>query len=122
MNKVLLVGLGGAFGAILRYAMTFLPIKSTFPFSTFITNVVGAIVIGFIVGLFDRGYLSDEIQLFLKTGLCGGFTTFSTFSLESVQLLESKQFLIGIVYIILSLVFCLVGIVMGRFIGQKIGM
>lgn len=122
MNKFLLVGLGGALGAILRYGMTFLPFKSTFPFSTFMTNILGAILVGLVVGLFDKGYIKDEMSLFLRMGFCGGFTTFSTFSLESIQLLEDKRFLLGMSYIILSLLFCLLGIIIGRFLGQKVGM
>ncbi|MEG0277225.1 MAG: fluoride efflux transporter CrcB [Coprobacillus sp.] len=122
MNKFLLVGLGGALGAMLRYGLTFLPLKSTFPFSTFITNILGAIFVGFVVGLFDKGHMSEDISLFLKTGFCGGFTTFSTFSLESVQLLENKKILLGMGYILLSLTFCLCGIIVGKLLGQKVGM
>ncbi|MEG0366790.1 MAG: fluoride efflux transporter CrcB [Coprobacillus sp.] len=121
MNKFILVGLGGALGAILRYSITFLPFKNSFPFPTFITNILGAIFVGFIVGLFDKGNISGDMNLFLKTGFCGGFTTFSTFSLESIQLLEDKKIFIGISYIILSLMFCLCGIILGKFLAQKLG-
>ena len=81
MKGFLFVGLGGALGAVLRYAISLFPYKGTFPVLTFITNVLGALLIGYIAGAAARRGLSRNLVLFLKTGVCGGFTTFSTFSL-----------------------------------------
>ena len=76
------VALGGAIGAMCRYAISLIPVKTAFPILTLITNIIGAVLIGFIVGSFaDKENVSSNLVLFLKTGLCGGFTTFSTFSL-----------------------------------------
>lgn len=119
MNKILLVGLGGAIGAILRYGLSFLPIKMNFPVATFLTNVIGALLIGIVVGLFEKSRISSDMTLFLKTGVCGGFTTFSTFSLESLQLFENGQYMIGTIYMIVSIVGCLLGVYIGRFISMR---
>jgi CrcB protein len=106
----LLVGCGGAVGAVLRYALSLIPIRTEFPLMTFVTNLIGALVIGFITGFSMR----PGLMLFLKTGICGGFTTFSTFSLETWELLENKSYLTGCSYAALSLLCCLAGIWCGR--------
>ena len=78
------VALGGAIGAVARYAISLIPVKSQFPILTLVTNILGAVLIGFIVGMTDKkADVSQNTVLFWKTGICGGFTTFSTFSLEA---------------------------------------
>ena len=114
MDKFLWVGLGGAIGSIFRYTLSLLPIKSSFPVLTLITNLLGAFIIGVVVGLFEKQYLSSQIHLFLKTGLCGGFTTFSTFSLETLTLLENDMIFIAIVYALISVVGCIMGVYLGK--------
>lgn len=116
MDKFLWVGLGGAIGSIFRYTLSLLPIKSSFPILTLITNLLGAFIIGVVVGLFEKQYLSSQIHLFLKTGLCGGFTTFSTFSLETLTLLENDMIFIAIVYALISVVGCIMGVYLGKMI------
>ena len=116
MDKFLWVGLGGAIGSIFRYTLSLLPIKSSFPVLTLITNLLGAFIIGVVVGLFEKQYLSSQIHLFLKTGLCGGFTTFSTFSLETLTLLETDMIFIAIVYVFISIEGCIVGVYLGKMI------
>ena len=102
----LTVALGGAIGAAGRYAISLMPVKAEFPVLTLITNVLGAILIGFIAGVAaGNADTSENAVLFWKTGVCGGFTTFSTFSLEALTLLEKKAYLAGSCYIILSVVF-----------------
>lgn len=114
------VALGGAIGASLRYLLSLVTIKSSFPFMTFITNIIGALIIGFVVGLYAKNNISTVQQLFLKTGVCGGFTTFSTFSLESLILLEKGQYVIAIVYIIASILCCIIGVLLGKYLSLKI--
>lgn len=110
----LYVAAGGAIGASGRYAISMIPIKTDFPWLTLIINIMGAVLIGFIVGAADdSGRLSSEAVLFLKTGLCGGFTTFSTFSLEAFSLFEKKSYLFGGIYIFLSVVCCIAGVFLG---------
>ena len=74
------VALGGAVGAMGRYAISLIPAKTAFPFLTLFTNIIGAVLIGFVVGIASTGEdISPNSILFWKTGVCGGFTTFSTF-------------------------------------------
>lgn len=110
----LLVALGGAAGAAGRYAISLIPAKTGFPVLTLLTNLLGAILIGFIVGIAGRkSEFSPQAVLFWKTGVCGGFTTFSTFSLEALSLLEDKAYLLGGSYAILSVVGCIIGVFCG---------
>lgn len=114
IQKVLLVAVGGAAGAVCRYLLSMIPVRGEFPVMTFLTNITGAFVIGLIVGL-TAGKLSEapELVLFLKTGFCGGFTTFSTFSLETVQLLEKGKLLTGGLYTAGSVMLSLLGVLAG---------
>lgn len=111
----LFVAFGGALGAVARYAISLIPVKTGFPILTLITNIVGAVLIGFIVGFTDnRDGISDNVILFWKTGVCGGFTTFSTFSLEACNLFENKQYTVGAIYVILSFGCCVLGVLCGK--------
>ena len=111
----LFVALGGAAGAMGRYAISLLPVRTGFPVLTLLTNIIGAVLIGFIAGLAgDNAGVSPNAVLFWKTGVCGGFTTFSTFSLEAFTLFENKAYLSGGLYIFLSVACCLAGILLGK--------
>ncbi len=107
MINTLLVGLGGAIGAMARYGIALLPLKEpyAFPLKTFIVNIIGCFAIGCIVALSIRTQnLSPRAILFLKTGICGGFTTYSTFALETTNLFKTDNYGIAIAYVVLSLV------------------
>ncbi len=111
----LMVALGGALGAVGRYAISLIPVKTEFPILTLVTNIIGAILIGFIVGVASANEkMSENMVLFLKTGVCGGFTTFSTFSLEAYNLFDNQHYLAGGMYVVLSFLCCIVGIVCGK--------
>lgn len=110
----LVVGFGGALGSVSRYLLTLLPIgpQDGFPLITLGINITGAFCIGLIVA--SAGKISNfdpALLLFLKVGICGGFTTFSTFSLEAVCLLRSGQSFIAIAYMALSILLCMAAIV-----------
>ena len=121
MNFVF-VGLGGALGAVGRYAISMIPIKTEFPFLTLITNILGAVLIGFISGMVSaKQDVSQNTVLFWKTGVCGGFTTFSTFSLEAYELFEKGSNILGLVYAVVSVVSCILGIVCGKKIAEFFG-
>lgn len=117
IKNILLVGFGGFLGSILRY-VTYLAIdkrfESTFPLSTFAVNVIGSLLLGLIVGWSLKGTISDPMRLLLAVGLCGSFTTFSTFAMENLNLLTNKELLTSFVYIAASIV---VG-VGAAFVGQ----
>ena len=120
MSSFLAVGLGGALGAMGRYGISLLPLKSAFPWLTLLTNVLGALVIGVVVGVTADNAASPNTVLFWKTGVCGGFTTFSTFSLETVTLLSDGKSGLAAAYVALSVVLCLLGVVLGQWLGQKL--
>ena len=104
MSRFLWVALGGALGAVLRYAVSLIPVRGGFPVLTLLTNLLGALLIGFIAGAAEISAPSPGLILFAKTGLCGGFTTFSTFSLETANLIKSGCVLTAIIYILLSVI------------------
>ena len=112
MLKILLVGLGGGLGAIFRYVLGLIELRSDFPFTTLFINLIGAFAIGVIAGAARRGRI--DLILFLKTGACGGFTIFSTFSLESVELIKGGGYLRAGVYICVSVFGCLLGVWLGE--------
>lgn len=120
MRGIICVGLGGALGAVLRYGISLIPYKGTFPVLTFITNVIGALAIGFIAGAAAKKNLPSDLVLFLKTGVCGGFTTFSTFSLEAHTLLEEGRSGTAVVYMAVSMIFCLAGVTAGIYAARRL--
>lgn len=110
MTNALFVGLGGLVGAILRYLLGLIPVRQT-PFPTLCINVLGAFVIGLLAALCEKNKINSQpLLLFLKVGLCGGFTTFSTFSLETYDLLSSGHTAPAILYALLSVGLCLLAI------------
>lgn len=115
------VALGGALGAVARYSISLVPVKTAFPILTLITNLLGAVLIGFVVGITSKNGKSDSAVLFWKTGVCGGFTTFSTFSLEAYKLFEDKAYVPGGVYVALSVTLCIAGVFMGEKIVEFLG-
>ncbi len=108
------VALGGAVGATGRYAISLIPLKGGFPTLTLATNVLGAMLIGFIVGLAtDRETLTPSATLFWKTGVCGGFTTFSTFMNENLLLGREGSTLTAVVYTFASIALGLIAVMAG---------
>lgn len=115
MKPFLLVALGGGAGAVCRYALTLLPISGRFPFATLIANVLGALIIGFLAGCAIRmDSFPANLNLLLKTGFCGGFTTFSTFSLETITLWQQHRFWTAGGNATLSLAVCFAGVAAGQ--------
>lgn len=107
MLNCLFVGIGGFIGAVLRYLISLIPIKnpSTFPINTFVVNMAGSLAIGLIALVISKNESIDSrLILLFKVGICGGFTTFSTFSLESAELIKSGSYLTAIIYITVSVV------------------
>ena len=107
-RNILLVGLGGLIGSVARYLVAVLfagQFTSSLPFATFTVNIAGCFVIGILFALSDRGnILSPEWRVFLTTGFCGGFTTFSAFSYESIKLIQDGEFFYLGLYVALSVI------------------
>lgn len=107
MSRIfLLIGIGGFIGSIARYAtaswLTKL-IPSVFPYGTFAANIIGCLVIGIVYGLSERfTWLTPEWRFFLATGLCGGYTTFSSFAYENINLLQDSDYFTFAAYSISS--------------------
>lgn len=103
MKNLLLVGIGGFIGSILRYTVgglvLHLSAQQRFPYSTFSVNVLGCLAIGLLAGLAERhDMFGPGTRLFLFSGLLGGFTTFSAFGIDAVTLLRRGEWLIATVY------------------------
>ena len=121
MVNFIFVAMGGAVGAMLRYAISLIPVKTDFPVLTLITNIMGAVLIGFVVGMASiRQETSQHLILFLKVGVCGGFTTFSTFSLEAMRLFEQNKIGMGILYVVASVVCSIAGVLVSQGIAQQV--
>lgn len=113
---------GGGAGSVARWLISLAPFGSTadagFPVATFITNMIGAFCIGFIVGLAIPASLPPRTTLLLKTGFCGGFTTFSTFALEASGLFERGNWIVGGGYVLLSLMLGVLACFAGQFVAS----
>lgn len=105
MNKIFFVFLGGGIGSIGRHLISSISFTDTtsmsFPLATFITNLIGCFIIGLLTGKID---LNKNLNLLLVTGFCGGFTTFSTFSKETLFLISEQKLFIAITYVVSSIV------------------
>ena len=113
----IIVGAGGFIGSVFRYLIGTIDFlnRGAFPFSTFIANILGAIVIGMVIKSSETyQWMNSSMLLFLKVGLCGGFTTFSSFSLESLGLLEAGKYGTCALYIMASVAICILGVYLGK--------
>ena len=120
----LVIGLGGFFGANARFLIANWAAERLgpfFPYGTLIINFSGSLVLGFFMAfLQDRPFIHPNFRLFFATGLCGGFTTFSTFTYESLRLWQDGNVLIGIVNLFGSLAIGMIGVLLGFILGRMI--
>lgn len=123
MINILAVGAGGFFGAVLRYLAGMLPLSQPagFPLTTFCINLIGSFLIGFISQMAADHQTADApLTLFLKVGLCGGFTTFSTFALENVTLINENRTATALLYMFLSFTACIFGVMAGSALARRV--
>ena len=122
IKNLILVAIGGASGSVLRYLIHWIVSKrsvSFFPYQTFIVNIVGCLLIGLLVGYLSRIQGENEIlKLLLITGFCGGFTTFSAFGLENVNMIQNQNYQLAIIYTSLSLILGILAVSLGIFISK----
>lgn len=107
------VAAGGAAGSVARYLLSLVPTPGPWPAMTLLTNLAGAVLIGVVAGL-SPARLPPQAALLLKTGLCGGFTTFSTFSLETVTLWQQGHAGLSCLYAAASVGLCVAGVLVGQ--------
>lgn len=121
--NILLVFGGGGLGSVVRFLLgrwVNAWHNHHFPFGTLAVNVVACLVLGYVVGVADHRHLiSPSARLFWTVGFCGGFSTFSTFSAETLTLVQGGFHLSTIVYIVSSLVLCLAGVFVGMYFGEN---
>jgi CrcB protein len=117
MNPYLLVGIGGALGAMARFGMQNLvgPTPNGFPVATLLINIAGSVAMGVLVGVLSKTtpHYANEIRLFVAVGIFGGFTTFSSFSLDAITLIERGEIGLATAYIVGSVVLSIAGLWMG---------
>ncbi len=123
MTGIFAIALGGGLGAVTRYGIAVGAEKLSalsFPLGTFCANILGCLLIGFFWGYFEKIHISHDFRLFLFTGFLGGFTTFSTFARESVQLLKIGEPYHAIGYIIGSNLVGLTMVLTGFMLANRI--
>jgi len=121
LKLLVFIGLGGGLGSISRYLAQMFIYKylpGIFPVGTFLVNVTGCLLIGFLYGLHESHSISSEWRFFLITGFCGGYTTFSTFSYESLELLKQGNYLYFFTYVFLSITLGLLAAALGFIIAK----
>ena len=115
MLSYIYVFIGGGLGSISRYGITRLlfSYKLNFPMATFLANVLSCIILGVLLGYILKNGMPENQKLLLLTGFCGGFSTFSTFSAETFQLMQNGMPALALLYIALSVLVCLFCIYLG---------
>lgn len=122
MKLYLIVAFGSGIGGLLRYVISDFVYKyssSLFPYGTLAVNVVGSFILGLILFYLDSlKLISSEMRLFLTIGLCGGLTTFSTFSYETVKLIQDSQYLLAGTNILLNVFVTILAVLLAAFISK----
>ena len=122
MIECIVVGTGGFIGAVCRYLIGMIPLKEgcVFPIKTLMINIVGSFLIGIVTALaIKTDFLNPRIVLFLKAGICGGFTTFSSFALETTDLMKDGKMHLAAIYTVLSVTLGALAVFAGQGIIRK---
>lgn len=117
MNNILMVATGGAIGAVCRYLLSVFMIQilgSSFPFGTLLVNVLGSFTMGVVYAVGEMSHISPEFKALVGVGLLGALTTFSTFSNETLLLIQEGEWLKASLNVVLNLVICLCAVYLGQ--------
>ncbi len=121
IHNIIMVGLGGFVGCTLRYLISLAIKFDSFPLSLVLINALGSFLIGIFSILFRENFIgSTHVYLLLTTGMLGGFTSFSTFSLETILLFERGKIMLGIWHIALTVIVCVVSTMLARILTMSI--
>ena len=122
LKTFLFIFLGGGLGSVFRYGTSLLTQKfytNSFPLATFFVNVIGCFLIGLLVGFSDKLFATNtDLRILFITGFCGGYTTFSTFGFENIQLIQNNQLGLAFTYIGLSVLIGLLAVWFGLFLAK----
>lgn len=122
MKLYLIVAAGSGVGGFLRYVLSDIVYKyspSLFPYGTLFVNIIGSFLLGFVLFYLDATKLiSSEMRLFLTVGLCGGLTTFSTFSYETIKLIQDSEYLLAGTNVLLNVFITLLAVLLAAFISK----
>ncbi len=116
LSNLLLVGIGGFLGSVLRFLISMMinrQVSTHFPFGTFTVNIIGSLLIGLLYGLWAREIIDDNASRVWIAGFCGGFTTFSTFSYDGITLISHGQYLTFLIYATASVFVGLLAVYLG---------
>lgn len=125
MTRFLLVAAGGAIGSVARYGLGLavgrLAPNAAWPLGTFAANVLGGLLMGLLVGwlAFRGGAQQEAVRLFAAVGVLGGFTTFSSYSLEAVQMIERREIGLAAAYVVGSVVLAILALFVGLMIARR---
>lgn len=123
MLNVLAIFIGGGLGSLSRYGISILlrAYSLNFPFATLLVNIVGSFILGFTIALFwNKAHLNDTVKLAIAVGFCGGLTTFSTFSWETFDMFKNGEFLLAVIYALISVLACILAISLGAFLSKYV--
>lgn len=123
MLNVLAIFIGGGLGSLSRYGISILlrAYSFNFPFATLLVNIIGSFILGFTVALFwNKAHLNETAKLAIAVGFCGGLTTFSTFSWETFDLIKNGEFILAVIYALISVLTCVLAISLGAFLSKYV--
>ncbi len=128
MIKYVLIGLGGAIGTVARFMVSSVTcnffVTTIFPWGTLIVNLTGSFIIGLLAGLYEANLISPNLRTFLFVGILGGYTTFSSFSLETLNLLRSGEIRYAVINLTVSnlfgIVLAFVGFYLSRYLANTL--